>query len=228
MFLEVRVLSMDLYGTLVDTIGTLLESATGLLTRKGFGGSPAMFLQRWQGKLYQNIMMDTLLQKGRTPFRELLRRSLVFVLWEAGISFTEEEVASLVGEWERLHPYPDVREGLLALKGRYPLVVLSNGDPDMLAKVVPALGVPIDRVISAAEAGVYKPHPAVYRMAAEVLKVELSDILHVASHPFDLIGAKAAGMRTAYVDRHKSPFDETPYMPDLVVRDFRELAAKLL
>jgi hypothetical protein len=65
-----------------------------------------MFLRRWQGKLYQNIVMDTLLQKGRTPFRELLRRSLVFVLREAGISFTEEGVAILVGEWERLHPIP--------------------------------------------------------------------------------------------------------------------------
>jgi hypothetical protein len=35
-------------------------------------------------------------------------------------------------------------------------------------------------------------------------------------------------MRTAYLDRHKTPFDESPYTPYLVVRDFRELAAKLL
>jgi len=225
---EVRLLTIDLYGTLLDTQGSLLGPTTDFLMRKGFEGSPAIFLQRWQGKTIQNTMIDTLLQKGHTPFRELLRRSLVFSLREASIPFTEEEVTSLVGEWERLRPYPDVREGLLDLRARYPLVVLSNGDPDMLAKVVPALGVPIERTISAAEAGVYKPHPAVYRTAAEALRVELSAILHVASHPFDLIGAKAAGMRTAYVDRHKTPFDESPYTPDLVVRDFRELAARLL
>jgi 2-haloacid dehalogenase len=224
----VRALTMDLYGTLVDTDGSLLGPATDFLRRKGFGGSPAVFLERWRGKMFQNTMMDTLLQKGHTPFRELLRRALVFRLQEAGLSFTAQEVASLVGEWERLRPYPDVREGLLALKGRYLLVVLSNGDRDMLEKVVPGLGVPMDRVISVAEAGVYKPHPAVYRTAAQLLKVEPRAILHVASHPFDLIGAKAAGMRTAYVDRHKTPFDETVYTPDLVVGDFRELAARLL
>ena len=178
--------------------------------------------------MYQNTMTDTLLQRGRTPFRELLRRALVFRLQEAQISFTPEEVSSLVGGWERLQPYPDVKEGLGALKGRYLLAVLSNGDPDMLAKAVPGLGVPMDRVISSAQAGAYKPHPSVYLTAARLLGMEPSQVLHVASHPFDLIGAKAAGLRTAYVDRHGTPFDETPYTPDLVVKEMRELAARLM
>jgi len=49
----------------------------------------------------------------------------------------------------------------------------------------------------------------------------------VADHAFDCIGAKAFGMRTAFIDRRKRPFGETPHQPDLVVGDFTELAAVL-
>jgi 2-haloacid dehalogenase len=54
-----------------------------------------------------------------------------------------------------------------------------------------------------------------------------SSILFVANHAFDCIGAKAFGMRSAFVDRRKRSFGETPHRPDLVVSDFAELAAML-
>jgi 2-haloacid dehalogenase len=52
--------------------------------------------------------------------------------------------------------------------------------------------------------------------------------MHVANHSFDCIGAKAAGMRTAYIDRRKRPFGDTPHQPDIIVADFTELAGVLL
>jgi 2-haloacid dehalogenase len=51
--------------------------------------------------------------------------------------------------------------------------------------------------------------------------------LFVANHAFDCIGAKAYGMRTAFIDRRKRPFGETPHQPDLIAADFAELAAML-
>ena len=51
--------------------------------------------------------------------------------------------------------------------------------------------------------------------------------LFVANHAFDCIGAKAYGMRTAFIDRRKRPFGETPYQPDIIVGNFTELAAML-
>ena len=50
----------------------------------------------------------------------------------AGIEFTMDEVRYLVGEIEKLKPFPEVPQALARLQTKYRLVVLSNGDPDML------------------------------------------------------------------------------------------------
>ena len=68
---------------------------------------------------------------------------------------------------------------------------------------------------------------ATYHKAAEITGFALDEILFVANHAFDCIGAKAAGMRTAFVDRRKRPFGHWPYQPDLIVADFKELTARL-
>ena len=52
--------------------------------------------------------------------------------------------------------------------------------------------------------------------------------MHVANHSFDCIGAKAYGMRSAFIDRRKRPYGESPHQPDLIVRNFAELADVLL
>ena len=51
----------------------------------------------------------------------------------AGITFTMDEVRYLVGEIEKLKAFPEVPEALARLRTKYKLVVLSNGDPDMLS-----------------------------------------------------------------------------------------------
>ena len=57
---------------------------------------------------------------------------------------------------------------------------------------------------------------------------ERSSIMHVANHPFDCIGAKAYGMRAAFIDRRKQPFGLSPHQPDLTVDDFTALAKALV
>jgi 2-haloacid dehalogenase len=52
----------------------------------------------------------------------------------------------------------------------------------------------------------------------------MDQILFVANHAFDCIGAKAAGMRTAFIDRRSRPFGETPYQPDILVPTMTDLA----
>jgi len=60
--------------------------------------------------------------------------------------------------------------------------------------------------------------------AEELIGLDRSSLLFVANHAFDCIGAKSYGMRTAFIDRRKRPFGETPHQPDLVLADFAELA----
>ena len=135
---------------------------------------------------------------------------------------------ALVGEIERLKPFADVLEALHDLRtSGYLLVILSNGDRDMLEAAKPHIGFPFDRVISVAEAGYFKPHWRTYAKAAELIGLDRSSCLFVANHAFDCIGAKSYGMRTAFIDRRKRPFGETPHAPDLIVANFAELAAAL-
>jgi 2-haloacid dehalogenase len=78
-----------------------------------------------------------------------------------------------------------------------------------------------------ATAGYFKPHYVAYRTTCDLLGAEPDSIMHVASHPFDCLGAKAFGTRAAYVNRRGRPFGETPYTPDVEVADFGELATAL-
>ena len=85
-------------------------------------------------------------------------------------------------------------------------------------------GIPFDRVISVAEANSFKPHVATYTKAAELIGLRMHEVLFVANHAFDCIGAKAAGMHTAFIDRRQRPFGITPHQPDILVRTMTELA----
>ena len=123
---------------------------------------------------------------------------------------------------------PEVPEALARLKARFKIVVLSNGDPDMLEAAKPYHGIPFDAVISAAAAHAFKPHVATYTRAAEIVGVPLDAVVFVANHAFDCIGAKSAGMHTAFVDRRRRPFGATPHQPDLIVADMTELADVLV
>ena len=223
----VHTVMFDLYGTVVDMQTGLTNAITPYLERKGWQGRPGALVTWWRRTHFENSMIDALLHREHTPYREIGQRALSYTLERAGIEHTGEEVAALVAEIERLKPFPDVVAALEKLKRRYQLAILSNGDPDMLEAAQPHLEVAFDHVISVAAAGSFKPHVATYRTAAELLGSPPEAILFVANHAFDCVGAKAYGMRTCFVDRRKRPFGDWPYQPDLVVSDFGELAERM-
>ena len=169
-------------------------------------------------------MIDALLHREHTPYREIGHRAVAHVMDRAGIEHTMDDVRYLVGEIEKLKPFPEVPEALARLHIKYKLVVLSNGDPDMLESAKQYHKVPFDRVISVAEANSFKPHVATYTKAAEIVGLPLDEILFVANHAFDCIGAKSAGMRTAFIDRRSRPFGTTPHQPDILVPTMKDLA----
>jgi len=227
----VTTLLFDFYGTVVDMQTGLTEVMTAYLREKGYTANPPGRLVTWWRRThFEHSMIDALLQRQHTPYREIGHQAVDYTLERSGIQHTEAEVRRLVAAIERLRPFPDVVEALTRLKVHgYRLAVLSNGDPDMLARGVPYSGTAhlFERVISVAEAGAFKPHAATYRLAAERLGARPEQVLFVANHAFDCVGAKAVGMRSAFVNRRGRPFGNRTYPPDLVVRDFRELADTL-
>jgi 2-haloacid dehalogenase len=221
---SVKVCMFDQYGTVVDMQGGLVEVATPFLRAKGWQGNPNSFVTWWRRTHFENSMIDALLHREHTPYREIGERSVAYVMDRAGISHTADEVRWLVDSIVRLRPFPEVPAALDRLRARYRLVVLSNGDPDMLENARPYHGVAFERLISVAEANSFKPHVATYARAAEIAGVPMHEVLFVANHAFDCIGAKAAGMRTAFIDRRQRPFGATPYQPDLLVPSMTALA----
>src|SRR5258707_13741572 len=118
-------------------------------------------------------MIDALRGRSHTPYREIGHGAVAHVLERAGISYTMDEVRALVAAIERLKPFPEMPAALARLKTRYQLVVLSNGDPDMLETAKQHHGIAFDRLISVAIANPFKPHLPTYTNAAETVGVPI-------------------------------------------------------
>jgi 2-haloacid dehalogenase len=222
---EVKVLVFDQYGTVVDMQGGLTEVVAAYFKEKNADVDPGRFVTWWRRTHFENSMIDSLCARGHTPYREIGHRAVDYTLERAGVPHSTAEVQMLVAEIEKLRPFPEVPAALELLGAKYRMAILSNGDRDMLEAAKPYLGYTFDATISVQEAGAFKPDHRTYGTAAKILDVDRSSILFVANHAFDVVGAKAFGMRTAFIDRRSRPFGQTPHMPDVVVRDMGELAA---
>ena len=221
---KIKVCMFDQYGTVVDMQKGLTEVVTPYLREKGWTGRPDAFVTWWRRTHFETSMIDALLQREHTPYREIGQRAVAYTLERAGIAHTMDEVRFLVAQIEQLKPFPDVPGALARLKTRYRIVVLSNGDPDMLETAKAFHGIPFDAVISVAVANSFKPHVATYTKAAEIMNVRMDEVLFIANHAFDCIGAKSAGMYSAFIDRRKLPFGSTPHQPDIIAPDMESLA----
>jgi len=226
--MTVQLCMFDLYGTIVDMQSGLTEAVRPYLQAKGWQGEPSRLVTWWRRTHFENSMIDALLHREHLAYREIGRIALSYTLERAGIAHTQDEVRALVTAIEQLKPFPDVVAALERLAQRYRLVVLSNGDPDMLEAAKPHLGFTFERLISVASAGAFKPHVATYHTAATIVGLAPHAILFVANHAFDCVGAKAFGMATCFVDRRRRPFGDWPYRPDLMVAHFTELADRLV
>jgi 2-haloacid dehalogenase len=154
------------------------------------------------------------------------REAATHVTAEAGFE-GEEAVRSLTAAALRLDPWPDSAQALGRLASRYPVVGLSNADHAALTRINAHAGLRWHQVLSAEDAQGYKPHPDVYRLAIANAGCPPERLLMVAAHAWDLRGAQALGMRTAYVER---PVGDPPGAADsfdLFAKDLDDLAIQL-
>ena len=224
----VDTLAFDIFGTVLDLAGSLARPLEEVLAARSSPVAAPQFWAEWRARQRVEQYQDTLLMRGHSGYLETCRRALVYTAERLSVGLTEDDVASLVAVWRELRPFEDSVPAIERLRGAYRTVALSNGEPWLLDHVVERLGAPFDDIISVEQAGVFKPHPAVYRAAVTQLGAEPQQLMMVSSHSFDVMGARASGYRAAYVDRYRLPYEVSPYRPDLWVSDFDELAEKLL
>lgn len=228
-FESIRALTFDLFGTVLDLGGSLTPAIGRFLAEKGCSTDPAQFWQQWRYRQRIEQYQDSLVMLGHSGYLETARRAFVYVLRLNRVEPTTAEVEQFMRAWQQLKPFPDVVAALPRLASEFRLVALSNGDRSFLDHLVAnRIKIDFDEVISVGVFGVFKPHPAVYRGAARILGLEPNEVMMVSSNSFDVMGARMCGNRGAFVNRYALPYEETPYVPDVTVKDFAELADALV
>ena len=225
---SVRAITFDLYGTLLDLEATFAPAFDDFLRQKQATIDSAELVRTWEWAYLHEGMVDTFLGGPRTPFEQLRRTTLSQLFSRCGIEHGREDIEDLLTNRATPTLFPDVAQSLAAMKDRYTLSVLSNGDLAVLERIVGSLAIPVHRTISVEQAGCYKPDLRVYRRASELLETDTTGILHVAAHAWDIRAAKVAGMQGAYIDRHGIPYAPfTDEQPDLATTNLPELSAIL-
>ena len=228
-FARVKYLAFDIFGTVMDLRGSLASPAGDFLAAHGSEVTGEAFYAEWRDRQRIEQYQDNLLMLGHSGYLETCRRAFVYCLKKHEVAYTDEAVREFMQVYKGLRPFGDAIQGLREHEGRYGLVALSNGEQwyleELLGNNVP---VEFDAIISVDQVGAFKPSPGIYRKAVQRLGCEPSEIMMVAAHSFDILGAQACGFRAAYVNRYGLPTEESEYQPEIVVGDFIELASELL
>ena len=217
-------LAFDLYGTLVDPICIWRQ------LQHYVGDAAVRVAELWRQKQLEYTFRLTAMEQYQS-FDQVTRKALVYALGAEKQELPEEHLLDVLAQYDHLESFPDVRPGLEKLRGAgFTMVVLSNGTPRMQSAALRSAGIAdlLLDMISVDDVRTYKPAPKVYQHAALRLGRPIAEVRLVSSNPFDVIGAEAAGMRVAWVNRSGGVFDTLGAPPPLTARTLTELAEALV
>jgi 2-haloacid dehalogenase len=213
-------IAFDVYGTLVNP----LAMAEHL---KPFASDQAVrFAELWRNKQLEYSFRRALMRTYQ-PFSVCTREALLYTEKSLGVGLAEDSRAELLHQYTNLPPFPEVAAGLNSLRaaGHF-MAAFSNGEAEVVRALLgnAKLSSLLDEVVSADEIKTFKPDPALYAHAMRRLKHGDGALWLVSSNPFDIIGAKTAGLRAAWVRRNAAAiFDPWGVEPDLVIPGLDQL-----
>jgi 2-haloacid dehalogenase len=197
-----KAMLFDVQGTATDFLSAVCGEAQRISAGRCPGVDWPDVVRRWRAAYFAALDAATGRQRGWVSVHSVYRDALGPVLDECGIvGLSDAELEELTLAWQRLRPWPDVLPGLSRLKTKFTLATLSNADVSAVVNISKRAGLPWDAVFAAEMAGVFKPDPAIYRMAATYLGLDPAEIMMVASHKYDIRAAGDLGFRTAFVAR---------------------------
>ena len=229
-----RALAFDVFGTVVDWRSSIIRELDEFGRSHGLQRDWQTFADDWRAGY--GPAMDRV-RRGELPWTridDLHRMILDDLLRTAAITaVADADIDHLNRVWHRLDPWPDTVAGLTRLKEKFTITTLSNGNMSLLTNMAKRAGLPWDCVISAELFHHYKPDREAYLGCADLLGVAPDELMLCAAHPGDLKAARAAGLKTAYVDRplEHGPGGEPqrvgPDEFDFTATDFIDLAEQL-
>jgi 2-haloacid dehalogenase len=216
-------LAFDMYGTLVDPAGISRRLERYLPEQA------QLLAEVWRRKQLEYTFRLAAMERYQ-DFEQVTRKALDYALATVGRELAPEQKDDLIERYNDLERFSDVEPGLERLKeAGHAMIVFSNGAPHMLEALMDSaeLRPYFQGFVSVDEVKTYKPSPKTYRHAARRLGRPIGEVRLVSSNPFDDIGAQAAGMKSAWVDRSGGLFDTLGPTPEIVVGTLTELADAL-
>ena len=199
----------DAYGTLFDV------NSAARTAQNSLGERWQPLAELWRAKQLQYTWLRGLTGHHR-DFWQVTGDALDFAMSTMHVEDSALR-SRLMNLYLALSAYPEVPDVLTRLKtAGMKVAILSNGTPAMLAAAAANAGIAnlLDAVLSVEEVKVYKPHPSVYRLACERLKVSTGQVCFVSSNGWDAYSAKAFGFRVLWCNRSGQCPEGIPETPD--------------
>ncbi len=219
---EPRLLSFDVYGTLVNTPPANLRAFRSILGEAGRTDLDAQaFYAFWEQRNIAHYY------EPYRSYKEICRLSLSEAYEKFGVPTGRDGMIQRYFDvFSSMELYPDVRPTLDVLARRYKLALVSNIDDDLLNAT--PLGRDFDLVCTAERARGYKPDGTLFRHLLKSSGMGVSQILHSGQSQFtDMVGGKPLGFTIAWINRRSLDLDARVPPPDLILRDLMPLTELL-
>jgi 2-haloacid dehalogenase len=157
-------------------------------------------------------------------YTDIVKQTLETCMLLHGVPFKDEDHEQLMDAAKLFPAFPEVPAALERLKaGGYEIAIISNSDDDLIPHAVANIGVEFDYVITAEQAGAYKPRDQAFEHLFKVLPQELDQITHAAQGwEYDIMPTKKYGIRRVWINRYNfkgsdfyQPYDELPDLSGL-------------
>jgi 2-haloacid dehalogenase len=162
------------------------------------------------------------------PFAGVARELLLSQLSEAPLNRSVDEAARHVMDgFARLELHADVASGVDRLhEDGFRLATLSNGATSVADRLLSSGNVRecFTALLSVEDAGAWKPSPRAYHFAASELGVPPEELMLVAVHPWDVDGARRAGLQSCWLNRSGTSFPAIFTEPTYTVSSVEEIA----
>lgn len=218
-------IGFDVYGTLVDPLA-IRERLAPLV---GEGSADAV-AATWRQKQVEYAFRRGLMRRY-VDFDVCTRQALHYALAAHNHDLAPAEIDGLLVAYRALPAFADAAPGLDQLRaGGHHLVAFSNGVEASVRALLDHAGLlaRLHGVVSVDDLHTFKPDPAVYRYLAERLNRTPAQAWLVSANPWDVLGAKAAGLHAAWLRRNsQTPFDPWDLSPDIVAADLADLAQRI-
>jgi 2-haloacid dehalogenase len=216
-------LAFDVYGTLVDP-GAMAEHLT-----QDVGSKATDFADYWRGKQLEYSFRRGLM-RHYADFSVCTSDALNFTSRRFKTAISSERHSELLRLYQHLPQFDDVAPGLESLRGKFRLFAFSNGKRSDINAILSNASILdyFDGIVTADDIRSFKPDPAVYSYARRATGAWSAPFWLVSSNPWDIIGARSAGLSAAWVQRSEvSIYDPWGIAPNVTVRSLVELNSAL-